>query len=99
MDGRSDSGSSNLLLFRLARERRGAKKRGLSLSPFSMANVSAAEVQKFLKGVDYPARKEDLVSKAREEGAPKEVIDEINRMPGNEFNSPSDLMKGYEGMD
>ncbi|MDO8583820.1 MAG: DUF2795 domain-containing protein [bacterium] len=64
-----------------------------------MAKVSAGEVQKYLKGVEYPARKEDLVNKAQEEGAPKEVIDEINRMPGNEFNSPADLMKGYGGME
>lgn len=56
---------------------------------------SAAELEKYLKGVDYPASKSDLLSKAKANGAPSEVIDMINGLPADNFNSPVDVAKAF----
>jgi hypothetical protein len=56
---------------------------------------SAAELEKYLKGVDYPASKSDLISKARSNGAPSEVIDMINSLMEDHFNSPVDVAKAF----
>ncbi|MDN7026040.1 DUF2795 domain-containing protein [Methanoculleus sp. FWC-SCC1] len=55
--------------------------------------VSAAEVQKFLKGMDYPAGKQDVISQAKKNKAPDDVIDVLNRMQDRQFTSAADLSK------
>ena len=57
-----------------------------------MANP--ANVATYLKGIDYPAKKDDLVQYAKKNGAESEVIDE-NRMPEQEYGNIADVMKGY----
>ncbi len=56
---------------------------------------SAAELEKYLKGVDYPASKDDLLQKARSNGAPDEVIDMIDSLTETRFNSPIDVSKAF----
>ncbi len=56
---------------------------------------SPANVQRYLKGVDYPARKTDLEKKARENDAPKEILELIRQFPDQEFGGPQDVMKAY----
>lgn len=56
---------------------------------------SAAELEKYLKGVDYPASKSDLLDKAKANGAPSEVIDMINSLSEDRFNSPIDVSKAF----
>jgi hypothetical protein len=54
-------------------------------------DVSAAEVQQFLHGIDYPARKNDLIKKARDNGASDDVMSLLNDLPDQDFNSPVDV--------
>jgi Protein of unknown function (DUF2795) len=56
---------------------------------------SPANVQKCLKGQDYPARKDNLLQTARRNHAPHEVIETIQGLPDDEFAGPQDVMKGY----
>jgi len=56
---------------------------------------SAAELEKYLKGLNYPASKDDLLRKARENGAPSEVIDMINSLSESQFNSPIDVSRAF----
>lgn len=56
-----------------------------------MAKVNPIQVQKFLSGVDYPASKDDLIQKARQEGASQDVIGTLEQMPGDQYNSPNDV--------
>jgi len=56
---------------------------------------SPANVQKFLEGIHYPASKEDLINTARKNGAPREVMDLIQQLPGDEYGGPQDVMKAY----
>ena len=46
--------------------------------------TNPANVATYLKGIDYPAKKDDLVQHAKKNGAESEVIDVINRMPEQE---------------
>jgi hypothetical protein len=56
---------------------------------------SPANVQKYLKGQEYPAHKQDLLKTAKGNDAPDEVIEEIEGLPDQEFSGPQDVMKGY----
>lgn len=56
-------------------------------------NVSASEVEQFIKGVDFPCAKEGLVEKARSNNAPQEVLSTIENFPDQEFGSPTDVAR------
>jgi hypothetical protein len=56
---------------------------------------SPANVQKYLSGVEYPAGKQDLIEAARRNDAPDEVMQTIQKLPGDDFGGPQDVMKGY----
>ncbi len=53
--------------------------------------VNPIQVQKFLKGIDYPADKRTLVERARQEGASDDVLATLERLPDQRFNSPNDV--------
>ena len=57
-------------------------------------NVSPAAIEKHLKGIDYPASKDDLVQHARGQDAPHEVLDVLEQMPQKQYGSPADVSKG-----
>jgi hypothetical protein len=56
---------------------------------------SPANLQKYLNGVDYPTDRKGLVQKAKQNDAPKEVIDAIEELPSDKFGGPQDVMKAY----
>ena len=56
---------------------------------------SPANIQNYLKGVNYPASKQDLVSRARQNGAPDNVVQNIQRLPTERFSGPQDIMKAF----
>ncbi len=60
---------------------------------------SPANVQKFLAGVQYPARKDDLLRQARQNQAPEDIIEMIESFPGDEYGGPQDVMKAYGDSD
>lgn len=61
-------------------------------------SVNPVQVQKFLDGVDYPASKDDLVNTARNEGADDRVIEALDRLPDQQFNSPVDVSQALGDM-
>ena len=58
-----------------------------------MADFNPIEVQKHLKGVDYPASKDDLVSKAEGNGAPSEVVEQLRGMGKDSFDGPNAVVE------
>lgn len=54
-------------------------------------NPSSAEVEKFLHGLDYPSGKDDLISKARDNGAPDDVISLLDNLPERDYHSPVEV--------
>jgi uncharacterized membrane protein YgcG len=57
--------------------------------------TSPIEVQKALKGMDYPAKKKDLIEKARENDASKEVMQVLENLPEKEFENAVDVSKEF----
>lgn len=56
---------------------------------------SPANVATYLKGIDYPANKQDLLRHARQNGAEQDVVDVLERMPEQQYLNMADVMKGY----
>ncbi len=53
------------------------------------------EIEKALKGMNYPASKQDLVQKAKQNNASQDVIQTIEKLPQDQFNSPTDVQKAW----
>ena len=50
--------------------------------------VSAAELQLYLKGLNYPANRQKIMDTAKTNRAPKNVMDYIGKLPDGDYNSP-----------
>jgi hypothetical protein len=47
------------------------------------------QVQKFLGGMDYPASKDQIVSKAEESGADDNVLEALRGIPDKQYDAPT----------
>ena len=56
--------------------------------------VNPVQVQKFLKGVDYPCSKAELMKAAEEGGADQNVLETLKQIPMERFNSSNDVAQG-----
>lgn len=54
---------------------------------------SPIDVQKSLKGLDFPASKEDILAKAQEGGASEDILAELEQIPEREYQTPADISK------
>jgi hypothetical protein len=52
---------------------------------------AAAVLQSFLRGIDYPADKEQLKETAEANDAPDNVIRLIDRLPDRKYDYPTDV--------
>ena len=64
-----------------------------------MAHVSPVEVEKSLKGIDYPAKKDDLIKHAKQQGASQDVLETLKELPEENFKSPIDVSKAIGEID
>lgn len=60
-----------------------------------MSGHSPVNVTHFLKGVDFPAKRNDLLQHAKQNKADSEVLQEIEQMPDQEYATMADVMKGF----
>lgn len=58
-----------------------------------MAKINPIELQKSLKGVDYPASKNDVVKAAEKNGADKDVMEALHGLKDQTFEKPTDVTK------
>ncbi len=56
-----------------------------------MAKVNPIQLQKFLKGLNYPASKQDITAHARKHGADENVLSTLEQMAGEKFQTPADV--------
>lgn len=64
-----------------------------------MAEANPIELQEYLGGLEYPANKEQIRERAREEGADKDILDLIDRLPDQKYKSPVDVSKAVGDLD
>ena len=62
-----------------------------------MSDINPIEVQKALKGVDYPAKKDDIVRNAKERGADSDILKALENLPDQEYNKPTDVNQALGG--
>jgi hypothetical protein len=58
-----------------------------------MAQVNPIQVEKFLKGLDYPASKDDILKCAEKNGADDNVHSALEQLPDRTFDGPSGISK------
>ena len=56
-------------------------------------DLNPIDVQKNLKGVSYPASRDDLVQAAEENGAGDDLVETLRQLSENSFESPADVME------
>ena len=56
--------------------------------------VNPIQIQKFLKGVDYPAKKDALVKHAQKSSAPKEILSVLKLIADKDYKNPAEVSKG-----
>ncbi len=60
--------------------------------------VSPVQVQRFLSGIDYPVSKEDLVNHARDKGADENIIEALEKLPEQTYESANDVSQAIGRM-
>ncbi|HEV7897196.1 MAG TPA: DUF2795 domain-containing protein [Planosporangium sp.] len=60
--------------------------------------VNPIQLQKLLKGIDYPADKNTLLRRARENGADDNAMRTLQELPRDRFNSPNDVSEAVGDM-
>jgi hypothetical protein len=63
-----------------------------------MAKINPIELQKHLKGLDYPAKKEDVVKTARDHGADDELAGILSKLPDRRFETPAEISKAVSDL-
>ncbi|SEM08115.1 DUF2795 domain-containing protein [Halomonas daqiaonensis] len=56
---------------------------------------SASGIAMALKGVDFPCRKADLVKQAKANDASKEIVEVLNELPGEQYETMADIQKAF----
>lgn len=62
-----------------------------------MAHSNPIQIQKYLKGVDYPASKQDLIRNAKKNGADESVCASLEQLPDEDFQTPADVSEAFKG--
>jgi hypothetical protein len=55
---------------------------------------SPTDVTHHLKGIDFPAGKQDLLKHAKQQGADGTILELIGKMPDDRYETMADVMKG-----
>ncbi len=59
------------------------------------AHLSAADLQVYLRGMDYPAGRQDLIARARENGAPESVITTLEQFGDQTYRSAAEVSEEF----
>lgn len=62
-----------------------------------MAHANPIQIQKYLKGVDYPATRQQLIDNARNMGADENICASLEQLPDEDFQTPADVSQAFKG--
>jgi hypothetical protein len=60
--------------------------------------INPAQVEKCIKGLDFPADKQEVIEYASQHGATNEIRQALNSLPERSFDSPVGLSKAIGEM-
>jgi hypothetical protein len=55
-------------------------------------------VEHYLANVIYPARQAEIIRYVKDEGAPGDVLELLERLPDRLYNSPTDVLDELQGL-
>jgi len=55
--------------------------------------VNPIQLQKYLKGVNYPARQKDIIEAARRNKADENILETLDQLPDREYKNPAEISK------
>lgn len=61
--------------------------------PVNHDTPNPIQIQKYLGGLDYPVKKQDIVKKARQKGADESILKILQKIPDQEYSSPVALSR------
>jgi hypothetical protein len=57
-------------------------------------NILPSNFERYLRGIDFPIGKQELLRRLKENGAPGRVVDQVGkRLPEGQYRSAQDLIK------
>jgi hypothetical protein len=72
---------------------RPGNRRFLERKEISVSKPNPIELQKYLSGVDYPAKRDDLVRAAEQNGADNSTLEVVRGLPDRTYDGPSGVSK------
>lgn len=60
--------------------------------------ISAASIQQYLHGVTYPMDKEEMINRAKENGASDDVISVMKQFPEKEYKNPTEVSRAFSSV-
>lgn len=76
-----------------AEENSGKAKGGKASTRSGHCAVSAAEIEKYIKGISFPCDKDNLIAQALDNDAPEEVLRMMEEFPEQEYGSPVEVAR------
>jgi len=67
------------------------------VSNLDLSNLDSGQLQQFLQGVNFPARKEEVASTAEGNGAPHDLVGQIRNSATERFDSPEEVLQMLQG--
>jgi hypothetical protein len=63
-----------------------------------MRNLLPGNFERYLRGIEFPIGKQELLRKLEQNGAPGVVVSQVGkRLPEEQYRSPQDLIKRLRG--
>jgi hypothetical protein len=63
-----------------------------------MAQATPLEIEQCLRGVHYPAKKQDLIKHAQQQGANQNTLETLKNLREGNFNGPADVNRAVSEM-
>lgn len=61
--------------------------------------INPVQIQKYLAGIDYPIKKQDLIQRAQEQNAPDDVVAVLQRLPERDYDAPTAVTKAVSNLE
>ena len=59
-----------------------------------LRNILPGNFERYLRGIDFPIGKQELLRRLKQNGASSVVVDQVGkRLPEGQYRSPQDLIK------
>jgi len=91
---------ARLLYHRVRRDqaRRGSETKTMDFLRKHLPTSAGRYVERYLQGIEFPIRKEELVSRLEANGVPGAVVSQVRkRLPEGEYRGPKDVLDALRG--